>query len=113
LQNEQEATKSLNALALENFNIPGEPGFPLNPLYAAPANRNDAGTFPPDLQPSCFLFWAEADIWEELLRQYLSQFRQELAMRLAGRIYVDNSAVPSKWWMSFKKRLFMNKSLSS
>jgi actin related protein 2/3 complex, subunit 3 len=42
-QNQQEATKTLNALALENFNIPGEPGFPLNPLYAPPANRNDAG----------------------------------------------------------------------
>jgi actin related protein 2/3 complex, subunit 3 len=42
-QNQQEATKALNALALENFNIPGEPGFPLNPLYAPPANRNDAG----------------------------------------------------------------------
>jgi actin related protein 2/3 complex, subunit 3 len=43
LQNQQEATKALNSLALENFNIPGEPGFPLNPLYAPPANRNDAG----------------------------------------------------------------------
>ena len=42
-QNQQEATKALNALALENFNIPGEPGFPLNPLYAPPPNRNDAG----------------------------------------------------------------------
>jgi len=42
-QNQQDASKSLNALALENFNIPGEPGFPLNPLYAPPANRNDAG----------------------------------------------------------------------
>jgi len=45
-QNQQEATKTLNALALENFNIPGEPGFPLNPLYAVPANRNDAGSAP-------------------------------------------------------------------
>ena len=44
-QNQQEAGKALNALALENFNIPGEPGFPLNPLFAPPANRNDAGTF--------------------------------------------------------------------
>jgi actin related protein 2/3 complex subunit 3 len=42
-QNQVEATKALNALALENFNIPGEPGFPLNPLYAPPANRQDAG----------------------------------------------------------------------
>jgi actin related protein 2/3 complex subunit 3 len=48
----------------------------------------------------------------DLLRQYLSQFRQELATRLVGKVYADNPAVPSKWWMSFKKRLFMNKSLS-
>jgi len=89
-QNQQEATKTLNALALENFNIPGEPGFPLNPLYAPPANRNDA----------------------DLLRQYLSQFRQEVAQRLVGKVYADNPAAPSKWWMSFKRRLFMNKSLS-
>jgi actin related protein 2/3 complex, subunit 3 len=47
-----------------------------------------------------------------LLRQYLSQFRQELAQRLIGRVYADSTAAPSKWWMSFKKRLFMNKSLS-
>jgi len=42
-QNQQEATKTLNALALENFNIPGEPGFPLNPLYPPPSSRQDAG----------------------------------------------------------------------
>jgi actin related protein 2/3 complex subunit 3 len=48
----------------------------------------------------------------DLLRQYLSQFRQELATRLVGKVYADNPAVPSKWWISFRKRLFMNKSLS-
>jgi actin related protein 2/3 complex subunit 3 len=85
---------------LENFNIPGEPGFPLNPLYAPPANRNDAGNLP----------LRGADV--ELLRQYLSQLRQEIAQRLIGRVYADNPAAASKWWMSFKKRLFMNKSLS-
>jgi actin related protein 2/3 complex, subunit 3 len=101
-QNQQEATKTLNALALENFNIPGEPGFPLNPLYAPPANRNDAGT--------SYSLWMELTV--ELLRQYLSQFRQEVAQRLIVKVYADNPAAPSKWWMSFKKRLFMNKSLS-
>jgi actin related protein 2/3 complex subunit 3 len=85
---------------LENFNIPGEPGFPLNPLYAPPADRNDAG----------ISFDKPADV--DLLRQYLSQFRQEVAQRLIGRVYADNPAAASKWWMSFKKRLFMNKSLS-
>jgi len=28
---------------MENFTLPGEPGFPLNSLYAAPASRLDAG----------------------------------------------------------------------
>jgi actin related protein 2/3 complex, subunit 3 len=101
-QNQQEATKTLNTLALENFNIPGEPGFPLNPLFASPANRNDAGY----CHCSCEL------ICVDLLRQYLSQFRQEVAQRLIARVYADNPAAPSKWWISFKKRLFMNKSLS-
>jgi actin related protein 2/3 complex subunit 3 len=55
--------------------------------------------------------WLLADV-VELLRQYLSQFRQEVAQRLIARVYADNPAAPSKWWISFKKRLFMNKSLS-
>ena len=101
-QNQQDASKALNALALENFNIPGEPGFPLNPLYAPPANRNDAGTIPHQ----------QWELTVDLLRQYLSQFRQEIAARLVARVYIDNPSAPSKWWMSFKKRLFMNKSLS-
>ena len=101
-QNQQDAGKALNALALENFNIPGEPGFPLNPLYAPPANRNDAGT------PS-----KVCGLMTDLLRQYLSQFRQETAARLVAKVYADNPTAPSKWWMSFRKRLFMNKSLSS
>jgi actin related protein 2/3 complex, subunit 3 len=54
----------------------------------------------------------ESALTVDLLRQYLSQFRQELAQRLIGRVYADSTAAPSKWWMSFKKRLFMNKSLS-
>lgn len=51
----------------------------------------------------------------EQLRQYLSQVRQELAIRLLARIYEDAAGVgdgkPSKWWLSFKKRQFMGKSL--
>lgn len=50
---------------------------------------------------------------EDLLKQYLAQFRQELALRLVGRVYADNAKAPSKWWMSFRRKLFMNKSLSS
>lgn len=76
-------------LALDtNFAIPGDASFPLNQAFEAPASRNDA----------------------ETLRQYLSQMRQEIAARLLNRVYAEETA-PSKYWLSFTKRKFMNKSL--
>ncbi|KAK9390091.1 actin-related protein 2/3 complex subunit 3 [Lipomyces mesembrius] len=84
-----EAVRILNTLALEHFSIPGDPGFPLNSLYAAPRDRVEA----------------------ELLRGYLSQFRQELAVRLILRVYAAGDK-PSKYWLAFTRRRFMNKSLS-
>ena len=51
------------------------------------------------------------------MRAYLSQLRQEMTVRLIERIYspayldTENGRRPSKWWMSFQKRKFMNKSL--
>jgi actin related protein 2/3 complex subunit 3 len=38
-----EAGKLLSTLAVDNFALPGDPGFPLNALYHAPASRPDAG----------------------------------------------------------------------
>ncbi|KAK9239482.1 actin-related protein 2/3 complex subunit 3 [Lipomyces kononenkoae] len=84
-----EAGRILNTLALEHFSIPGDAGFPLNSLYSAPRDRVEA----------------------ELLRGYLSQFRQELAVRLITRVYADGDK-PSKYWLAFTRRRFMNKSLS-
>lgn len=86
----REATKEVNSLALDsNFSVPGDPGFPLNQMFEPPRDRQDA----------------------ELLRQYMAQVRQELAIRLLARIYEDGDAKPSKWWLSFTKRKFMGKSL--
>ncbi|RKP17463.1 actin-related protein 2/3 complex subunit 3, partial [Rozella allomycis CSF55] len=80
--------KILGALGLENnFVVPGDAGFPLAALYSTPANRNEADT----------------------LRQYIGQLRQELVNRLIPILYPTQS-MPSKWWMSFQKRKFMNKS---
>ncbi|KAI4145778.1 MAG: hypothetical protein LQ340_006165 [Diploschistes diacapsis] len=85
----KEAEKALLNTALDtNFAIPGDASFPLNQAFEAPANRQDA----------------------ETLRQYLSQVRQELAMRLLQRVYAGGTT-PSKWWLSFTKRKFMGKSL--
>ena len=49
----------------------------------------------------------------EYLRQYLTQVRQELAARLVERLYADGTGKPSKWWMAFQKRRFMNRSLGN
>ncbi|OCK85462.1 ARP2/3 complex, 21 kDa p21-Arc subunit [Lepidopterella palustris CBS 459.81] len=88
--NKREAEKSVMNIALDtNFAIPGDAGFPLNQAFEAPADRNGA----------------------ELLRQYIMQMRQELAVRLLSRVYADGTGVPSKWWLSFTKRKFMGKQL--
>lgn len=71
---EREAGKVLNTLALEHFSIPGDPNFPLNTLYTAPRDRGEV----------------------EALRGWMTQFRQELAQRLLGRVYADDKAGPSK-----------------
>lgn len=51
------------------------------------------------------------------MRGYWSQMRQELAVRIPEKIYssaypdTEGGKRPSKWWMSFHKRKFMNKNL--
>lgn len=85
-----EAIKTLTNVALDNFSLPGTPGFPLNNVYSVPVSDHNA---------------------VELLRTYIQQFRQELAMRLLERVYKDSKEYPSKFWLAFTRRKFMNKSL--
>ncbi|ODV68407.1 ARP2/3 complex, 21 kDa p21-Arc subunit [Hyphopichia burtonii NRRL Y-1933] len=87
--NYREAIRILNNLSLDSFALPGDIGFPLNALYQPPSNKNEA----------------------DLLRSYLQQFRQELSDRLLKRIYAQDENVPSKYWLAFTRRRFMNKSL--
>lgn len=82
----KEATRILNNLALDSFSLPGDVGFPLNTLYKPAANKNES----------------------DLLRSYLQQFRQELADRLLKKIYKDDPNSPSKFWLAFTRRRFMN-----
>eukprot|EP00842_Homolaphlyctis_polyrhiza_P004906 jgi/Hompol1/5416/HPOL_004413-RA len=84
LPNSVEAQKILATHAVQNFALPGDAGFPLNAMYEKPANR--------------------ADI--DALKQYITQLRQEVSVRLTQRIFEDDK--PSKWWMCFSKRKFMN-----
>lgn len=70
----RDAEKAVMNVALDtNFAIPGDATFPLNQAFEPPRDRNEA----------------------EILRQYISQMRQELAVRLLNRIYAGGD-VPSK-----------------
>ncbi|KAJ5688826.1 hypothetical protein N7462_003218 [Penicillium macrosclerotiorum] len=84
----REAEKALINAALDNFAIPGDVSFPLNQAFEPPRDRQDA----------------------ESLRAYISQVRQEVAVRLHARLYPGGEG-PSKFWLSFTKRKFMGKSL--
>lgn len=85
----RDAVRVLNSLALDSFSLPGDVGFPMNALFQAPASKNES----------------------ELLRSYFQQFRQELADRLLKRVYAEDETVPSKYWLAFTRRRFMNRSL--
>lgn len=63
----------MNTALETNFAIPGDATFPLNQAFEPPRDRNEA----------------------EILRQYIGQMRQELAIRLLNRIYMDSNT-PSK-----------------
>lgn len=47
----------------------------------------------------------------DLMRQYLKQIRHETGVRLVEKVYGEDGK-PSKWWLCFAKKKFMDKSLS-
>jgi actin related protein 2/3 complex subunit 3 len=84
-----DAEKILYQLALENFSLPGDKGFVLGGFVTNPSNRQETDT----------------------MRLYLTQLRQEMGLRLVGRVYARDESKPDKWWMCFQKKKFLNKAL--
>jgi len=80
--------KALTSMAAESFRIPGDAGFALGSFFPPPANRQE----------------------EELCRGYLKQVREELGRRLVQKVY-NEEGTPSKFWLVFAKKKFMNKAL--
>ncbi|CAG0892073.1 unnamed protein product [Darwinula stevensoni] len=83
--------QKMYALAISRFDIPGDPGFPLNAVYGRPGTPQEA----------------------DFMRQYLTQLRQETGLRLCDRVYSTDDGRPSKWWVCFARRRFMDKTLTS
>ncbi|XP_055250764.1 LOW QUALITY PROTEIN: uncharacterized protein LOC129536014 [Moschus berezovskii] len=82
--------REIYTLGITNFPISREPGFPLNAIYAKPANKQE----------------------DEVMRAYLQQLRQEAGLRLFEKAFDPQNDKPNKRWTCFVKRQFMNKSLS-
>ena len=89
-QSKEQGRKELQTLAVMAFDIPGDPKFPLNAMYQKPNTRQDS----------------------DQMRQYMVQLRQELGLRIVDKVFDPKTDKPSKWWMCFVKRKFMDKSLS-
>jgi len=88
-KNKSTAAKDLYALSVTNFSLPGEGGFALGGLVCTAASRADGDT----------------------LRQYLTQLRQELGIRLLDKVYSRGDAQPDKWWICFSKKKFLDMAL--
>nr|CDS33318.1 Arp2:3 complex subunit [Hymenolepis microstoma] len=87
-----QGSKELTSLSLARFDLPGEAGFPreLSNYYAKPS-------------------MAEANV----MREYMTQLRTELGLRLLDKVYENDHSQPSKWWLCFSKRKFLDQSLSA
>lgn len=83
--------KEMYTLALQQWSAPGDSSFPLNAMYQKPANKQE----------------------DDTMKAYLLQLRQEVGVRICDKVYEAGSDEPSKWWMCFTKRRFMDKALSS
>lgn len=88
-QNKTQATKDLDTLANNRFDIPGDAGFPMNEFFAKPSNPKEA----------------------EDMRSFFKQLRLETGLRICNKVY-EFGDKPSKWWLCFAKRRFMEKSLT-
>lgn len=90
-QSRNAGLKEMHTLAISTYYIPGDARFPLNAMYLKPKNRQE----------------------EDTMRSYILQLRQECGVRLCDKVFDPSTDKPSKWWMCFAKRKFMDKSLSA
>lgn len=49
----------------------------------------------------------------DLMRNYLTQLRQETGNRICEKVFNTEDGRPNKFWMCFAKKKFMEKSLGA
>ena len=98
----------MNQLAISRFDIPGDPSFPLNSMFQKPKTAKESGLLALVTHFSANFDSFLAFFPSDELRAYLQQARQECGLRLVNRVFDTENGQPSKWWMCFVKRKFMN-----
>ena len=83
-----QAEKALFSLCTKQFAIPGGPGWTLGGLFPAPSDIQDG------------------EVW----RLYMKQAREEISFRFLDLLFYPDGS-KNKWWNSFAKQKFMNKTL--
>eukprot|EP01006_Ploeotia_vitrea_P025851 TRINITY_DN58776_c0_g1_i2.p1 TRINITY_DN58776_c0_g1~~TRINITY_DN58776_c0_g1_i2.p1 ORF type:complete len:172 (-),score=5.16 TRINITY_DN58776_c0_g1_i2:42-557(-) len=89
----EKAKKALYTLAQQSFDAPGDHHFILPAFLPNPKSTK------------------ESSEWKE----YFKQLREELGNRLVEKVYAapGPDGLPSKWWVMFTKRKFLNKTLAN
>ena len=106
----EQGLQEMYSLSIGRFDIPGDPGFPLNSVYSRPTTGEDAGKS--SLNEHQIIRLLIIIFLSDLLRQYFLQLRQECGLRLCERVFDKETGKPSKWWLCFAKRRFMDINLS-
>lgn len=107
--NKAAAEALLFQLAHEPFKLPGDSGFTLGGLLSPPADKEEEG-----------LSWAQFVVHSPstdhsplagVIRSYLRHCREEAGRRLVCKCY-DKDNAPSKYWLAFAPKKFLNKTLT-
>jgi len=85
----ESAKKEMYTLSIQEFWTPASPTWPLVGFTSKPAARAE----------------------QDQVRAWLAQIRQECGVRLCEQIFAADPKKPSKFWMAFKAKKFMNKTL--
>lgn len=64
------------------------------------------------VRSACAALLSPSACVSDLMRQYLQQIRQETGVRVCDKVFGSDDGKPSKWWLCFAKKKFMDKSLS-
>ena len=111
--NKADANTLVFQLAHEAFKIPGDPNFALGGLLTAPGDKQEEGAVYSRMwhEPCCLFLIMCCFLCAAAVRLYLRQCREQAGERLVERCF-GNDAVPSKYWLAFAQKKFLNKMLA-